>query len=298
MLVEFWTKQLIIIQKALGWKYPANIVFDELILSDETLEKKLLLDLCDREIISEDAVREYFGYIPEIERGKLMKQTKSRKAGKLPPKASPYHNPQVEEDMQKLALSSGDVSPSQVGVKLQPKKAGEKSRTDLMDKQKTLQIKENTKVKMFNAKLSAGRPKGIKEKGKRKPKPATKRTSKADQILMWAQSSYSKISDILLPALLNSYGKKNVRQLTDIEYKELEEIRFNTLCLLEPFTEITQNSIAACLAVENSINIDIRATFNDLLNNFVEANGKEPNTEEKRFMQVIAYSTVKSNVGV
>jgi hypothetical protein len=295
MLVEFWTKQLIIIQKALGWKYPANIVFDELILSDETLEKKLLLDLCDREIISEDAVREYFGYIPEIERGKLLKQTKSRKAGKLPPKASPYHNPQVEEDMQKLALSSGDVTPSQVGVKLQPKKAGEKTRTDLMDKQKTLQIKENTKVKM---KMAAGRPKGVKEKAKRKPKPATKRTSKADQILMWAQSSYSKIADILLPALLNSYGKKNVRQLTDLEYKELEEIKFNTLCLLEPFSEINQNSVAACLAVENSVSTDIMSEFNKLMADFVAANGKDPNTEEKRFMQVIAYSAVKSNLGV
>lgn len=294
MLVEFWTKQLIIIQNALGWKYPANIIFDEIILSDESLEKKLLLDLCDREIISEDAVREYFGYIPEIERGRLSKQTKNREAGKLPPKASPYHNPQTEQEMQKIALQAGDVAPSQVGVKTQPKKAGEKTRTELMDKQKVLQIKENTKVKM---KLAAGRPKGIKESKKRKPKPATKRT-RADQVLIWAQSAYGQISDILQPALLHAYGKKNVRQLSNEQFNELEDIRFNTLCLLEPFTKITKEAVNACLAVEDSINVEVLTEFNRLYTRFIKDNGVEPSTDEKRFMQVVAYSNIKSNPGV
>ncbi len=290
MLVEFWTKQLIIIQRALGWKYPANIVFDEIILSDESLEKKLLLDLCDREIISEDAVREYFGYIPEIERLRLGKQTKSREAGKLPPKASPYHNPQVVEDMQKLALSSGDVTPGQVGVKTKPKNRGEKSRTDLMHEQKTLQIKENTKVKM---KLAAGRPKGVKEQKKRKPKPATK-SAKADQILLWAQSSYNKLSEMLLPALLAGYGKKNSRQLTESQAQEVEDIKFNVLCNLEPFTEINQESLITILETENTISSNILKKFTKLFNDFIQINGRPPTVDERRLLQLISYSNIKS----
>lgn len=293
MLIEFWTKQLIVIQKALGWKYPANIVFDEIILSDESLEKKLLLDLCDREIISEDAVREYFGYIPEIERIRLGKQMKSRDAGKLPAKASPYHNPQVEQDMQKLSLQSGDVTPSQVGVKLKPKKAGEKTRTELMDEQKNTQIKENTKVKMFNAKLSAGRPKNVKETKKRKHKPAKTRT-KADQILVWAQGAASKISDILLPALLNNYNKKNLRQLTEAQSKELELIKFNMLCNCEPFTEITEDTAIAFLTKENTINPEISLIFSELYEDFVASNSRQPSIDEERFIQLIAYSKIKS----
>lgn len=292
MLVEFWTKQLIIIQKALGWKYPANIVFDEIILSDESLEKKLLLDLCDREIISEDAVREYFGYIPEIERIRLTKQMKSRDANKIPPKASPFHNPQTEQEMQKLSLQSGDVTPSQVGVKLKPKKAGEKTRTELMDQQKVLQIKENTKVKM---KLAAGRPKNVKETKKRKPKPAKTR-SKADQILLWAQSSYSKIADILLPALLASYSKKNVRQLTEAQFQEVEDIKFNILSNIEPFSEITEANIIAILNIDNSVDNNITSAFNKLFQDFIKSNGREPTIDERRFIQVVAYSKVKSEV--
>ena len=75
-------------QKAMGFRLPARIHFDQMVLSDEASEKTLLIQLADRNIISAETLVERFGEIPEIEKIRIRREEKDRKAEVVPQKAS------------------------------------------------------------------------------------------------------------------------------------------------------------------------------------------------------------------
>ena len=60
VLSQFWRHEIKIVQKAMGFRLPAEIHFDSIILSDEAAQKKLLMDLADRDIISQETLLERF----------------------------------------------------------------------------------------------------------------------------------------------------------------------------------------------------------------------------------------------
>lgn len=90
-LVNFWSREIEAVQKAMGFARPATLEFDRIILTDEAAEKKLYLDLCDRGILSEQTLVERFGEDPEVEEYRLKRERKLRKKGALDPKSGPFH---------------------------------------------------------------------------------------------------------------------------------------------------------------------------------------------------------------
>ena len=56
VLVQFWQKEIEMLQKAMGFRYPAKIEFDRMDLSNEEAEKALLIQLADRNLVSEELV--------------------------------------------------------------------------------------------------------------------------------------------------------------------------------------------------------------------------------------------------
>ena len=58
-LVRFWEKELEIVRKAMGFRYKAHIQFDQMTLSDEAAEKNLLIQLADRDIISNETLERF-----------------------------------------------------------------------------------------------------------------------------------------------------------------------------------------------------------------------------------------------
>ena len=90
----------------MGFRFPAEMHFDSIILSDEASEKQLLIQLADRDIVSHETLLERFGEMPNIEKIRVRREEKERENDMLSPnKAGPYHNPQHKEDIAKIALS-------------------------------------------------------------------------------------------------------------------------------------------------------------------------------------------------
>ena len=96
-LVKFWEQELEIIRKAMGFRKPAHVVFDQMSLSDESAEKNLLIQLADRDIISHETVLERFKEIPSVEKMRLRREDKDRNKETLPDKVGPFHRPEVEQ---------------------------------------------------------------------------------------------------------------------------------------------------------------------------------------------------------
>lgn len=282
VLISFWNEQIRLVQKEMGFAKAPKVSFSQMSLSDEASIKKLLIDLCDRDIISNEAVQKAFGYVPESQNAQVKRETKKRTKKAMPPKASNFHNPQTEEDMKKIILQGGGVAPSEVGVELSDKKNGETSQIEK-------QAKLNPKPQLihFNPKKSPnGRPKNTKDGVKRKQK-VVKVRSFLDNF-MWAENTQSLISELLTPVITQALGKKNVRQLSNEETDSLETIKFSTLCALEPYSEINKEKLYSL--IEEKLPLWASKSFAELKNGFKEQNHREPTIEEIRQIQSSVYA--------
>jgi len=220
VLIKFWEKELELVRQAMGFRYKAHIQFDQMTLSDEAAEKNLLIQLADRDIISHETLLERFKEIPQIENIRLKRELEKRD-NSGPPKASPYHNPNHQQDLEKMDKQA--------------------KITEKQNKSKELQNNSNTDIK------DNGRPRNKQDEGPRKQRIAKpKSTPGVAELLVWSEESLDKISDIVNSAYLNSLNKKNLRQLTKSEFKNLETIKidiFTNLDAFQPTNEAVIHSI-------------------------------------------------------
>jgi hypothetical protein len=160
MLTDFWNKELKYIHKAMGFPgSPPKVVFDFMALADEAAEKKLLMDLWDRDIISDETIVELFGRLPDIEKARVKKEARDRANEVMPYKASPFHNPDKEHDYRKILLQLGTFAPSEIGIDLQDRKTDEQSHMEKiheqeiekMDKEMKNELKMQDKQNEFEA---------------------------------------------------------------------------------------------------------------------------------------------------
>lgn len=287
ILVQFWTEQVRIVQLAMGFTTPPKIVFDNMIISDEASEKQILLNMVDRDIISVETFLEYFGKIPEIEKLRVAKEWRNRNKTS-PDKASPFHTPEKDHDYKKIFSQRGVVTPGELGIDLDDRSDGEKTAVEQ-------QLESQMKMKEIDSKrgesANPGRPRNIPETKKRKPKPKPEIRNKADFVntVMWANEAQKTISEIVTPAVLSVYGKKNLRQLSKSESAELEQIKFGVLCAFEPYTKISAENVYKAMKINNA-----SAEFADsvaiLKEEFNLVHGKDPTLDELRQIQSSAYA--------
>ncbi len=296
VILSFWNQQLKIVQAQMGFRFPARVVFDRMILGDEAAEKALLIQLADRNLMSDEMVQHLFKADPELERIRTKREFQERDSGRRAPKAGAWYNdPDPKVKLRQIALQSGQATPSEVGLELEEKKPGEKA---LIDKQMTLEKqKAKTAVPPGGAKKKStapktkpkgrpgqGKPKNSKDKQQRKQRSFRARS----MIETWARAAQQKIAQIVTPAILHTFDKKNLRQLTTEQATEAEHIKFGILANLEPRSEVTIDGVISLLnkptpaaALDN---------YNHLLSVFKEINGREPTFDEARALQINVYS--------
>ena len=244
ILTEFWDREIALVQQAMKFKEPAKIEFDRMDLSNEESEKALLIQLADRSIISDELLQSRFGFDSEMERIRLNREKKDRKSKRRVPKASPWHDPQPENSLKKIALQSGVASPSEVGLELDQKKNGEKSSLEMRQALKPTKLAKDS-PESLPGEPQQGRPRLSKDKEKRQERTFKPQTGASLQL--WASAAQEQISEIINPILLDFYGKRNLRSLSNDQSKELENIKSSILFNTTPFCTINKDVILAQL---------------------------------------------------
>lgn len=274
LLIEFWEQEFKAVADAMGFPSPAELIFDDMILADEASEKKLWIDLYERNVISLETLRQKFKQSNEVEEVRVNTEFKKRKKKKLPPKADPYHK-DPESEYIKIALQQQRVKISDVTDLTE--------RTPPKDPNQTPPGNPNQQKKVPN---KNGRPLLKKDGVPRKQKTVLPR-SKADFALSfaWASSAQEQISSILNQHFLDKYGKKNMRQLTEAQLFTMEEVKYAALCGLDLFSEVTPESVREAL-LKNLI-IDITPLYEK----FIKAFNRKPNLDELRKLRCVAYSS-------
>jgi len=243
MIVEFWNSQARIVQEAKGFSKPAVVEFDYMNFEDPSAIATLLTALVDRNVLSEEFVHRFIHANTDLEEARVSRESKKREAGKKQDKSGPYHTADQDYNLKKIALQSGAVSPSQVGLDLPDKKPSEKTQMDMQELQ--IKTKKETTVKDKTFKGPTGRPKNAKDSEKRKTRVFRPKSTAA--MIAWANIVQEKIAEYITPVILVSFGKKNVRSLTATQAAALERTKFEILCTLEYGDPITEQSIAEAI---------------------------------------------------
>jgi hypothetical protein len=240
ILLTFWNHQIKLVQGAMGFRFAAQVEFDFMYLDDPAAMTNLLLNMADRNIVSDEFVQRHIKAKPDIEKRRVVDEEKVRVSKDLE-KISPYHAVDKQYGLEKIALQTGVASPSQVGVELKKKK-GDKAALDMKRPKQSAPNNNDNNI----APGEPGRPKNSRDIQKRKPK-QFKPKNKAS-IDLWAKEAQSKISTILNPGILERFAKKNMRSLTAQEFNESEQIKFSVLCSLSYLEVVDAKAIGAGLA--------------------------------------------------
>ena len=254
-LTQFWEKEIELVQRAMGFKYPAHIEFDRMDLSNEDAEKALLIQLADRNLISDEIIQSRFGLNPDMEKSRLNRETRDRAGDRMIQKSGPWHDPQVDNALKKISLQNGIVTPSQVGLELEDKKPGEKTSIE-MNRPPNIptgpKLEDLSKQKN-KGQPNQGRPKNSKDTEGRKPKNFAPQTGA--KVLMWAFDAQEHINSIINPVMLDFYQKKNLRSLSSEEIKEMDNIKTKIFFCLDPLEKIDKNKIEAYFTKIDDIEI-------------------------------------------
>ena len=265
-LNQFWLLEIKKVQLAMDFRFPAKIEYDIDNLGDETAEKSLLIQLADRNLISDELLQYRFGHDPDLEKIRLNRESRERDTGTMVAKSSPWHDPQIGLSLKRTALQKGSLTPGQVGLQ----KDARRREMKIFDQNKEDPAvvdpnKSSPQIKNKDQQEN-GRPKNSRDTQKRKKKEFIPKTRA--ELEIWLEQSYKDVASIINPLYVKSKNKKDMRQLTATEMKEVEHFRFETLLKLQPLQKVDQQVLNRQFSViiPDSVYFSYYKCINDIEN--------------------------------
>lgn len=294
ILSKFWENEIRIVQKAMGFASPATIEFDKMDLSNEDSEKSLLIQLADRNIISEEVLKTRFGFSDEMEKTRVKREDRARKNKKMPQKTGPFSDNAFDSSLKKIAMQLGLATPSEVGLELLPKKRGEKNAVEL---KQSLSPTTKPADNSVTGVPGQGRPRNTKDSTKRKEKTFKPRTGAS--LILWATKAQDEIAKSLHPLLLEFYNKKNLRSLSSAEYDEMDTIKTKILFCIDPYSKISAELVKDSLTKLNNNNINkTLLLYKQWQFDLQSKLNNEMSIEDQKQAKAIFYSLVYKNFDI
>lgn len=279
ILQKFWQAELDMVQKAMGFRYSAKIEFDRMDLSNEEAEKALIIQLVDRNIISNEFVQKRFGADPDLEKVRINREDKERSKNQMTQKLGPYLS--NNDNLRKVALQLGIATPSQVGLELGDNANNEKTMLELKSQFAPKQ-KDVTGVS------GQGRPKTSKDSKPRKDREFAPQTGAS--LIMKGLGLQDQIAEIVNPVFLEFFNKKNMRSLSQAEYETTDNVKTSILFSINPSEKITSELIKEKLkASQNEQSIKKYSQFSKQIKSQID---KDLTTDDHKQLKAYFYSMV------
>lgn len=249
-----------IIQKEMNFRKRPKIRFANADLHDEQVYYKLILDLVDRNIISDQRVLEIINEFPDINEKFVQVQEEQRKNGTKPLKASPYHNPQLE---------------SQQKHEIEKQKLSNKARQSANPNNSN-----NLTTKKLQEPRDPGRPKNSKDTKQRQRRQAV-------SYILEGMRVYDAVDIFVNKTMLTYYNVNNARSFTSAQKDEIEKAKRILMSKIEPNSDLSDNSLIQYF--NNDIQVDLSSEFSDLLH---EAGLEKITADQRRILMSEAYANI------
>jgi hypothetical protein len=283
VLKQFWRHEIELVRKAMGFRYPAEIHFDSIVLSDEAAEKNLLIQLADRDIISHETLLERFKEMPSMEKVRVRREEKDRRDDVLPDKASPYHNPQHREDIAKIALTKDMLADEYLDDMGLPVSIDETPEPQPTKKTPEQQDDNNEPIN------PEGRPRFSRDSTKRKQKRVLPKSGSPTASVLWAVEAQDKIADILSPIALSHFSKKNMRSLSKAEMSQVDYLKLCILTGMKPYMDITSDIVKELLDSGSQPSQAFTNMVQDEVESFKASNNRTPNSSELKYINASVF---------
>ena len=286
VLKQFWRHEIELVRKAMGFRYPAEIHFDSIVLSDEAAEKNLLIQLADRDIISHETLLERFKEMPSMEKVRVRREEKDRRDDVLPDKASPYHNPQHREDIAKIALTKdmlADEYLDDMGLPVSVDETPEPQPTKEAPEAPEKQEDNNEPIN------PVGRPFFSRDSTKRKQKRVLPKSGSPTASVLWAVQAQDQIADILSPIALSHFNKKNMRSLSKAEMSQVDYLKLCILTGMKPYMDINSDMVKELLDSGSQPSQAFTNMVQDEVESFKTSNNRTPNSSELKYINASVF---------
>lgn len=281
VLAQFWLQEIEYIRKTMGFKLPAQIHFDSIILSDEAAQKNLLIQLADRDIISQETLLERFREIPQIEKVRTNREERDRsKNPTAPRKAGPYHNPHHKEDMAKIALTKDVIDSEQylekLGLPFQEPQAPE--------------VPAPRTPKGDEPRKDSGRPPFTPDSGPRKQRRVLPRSGEPTSATIWGINAQDKISEVMTPMACAHYKKKDARALSRVQVDGLEYLKLCIFTGMQPMMEVTPDLIQQIIDSNTKPSKAFLELAESKKSDFNSSHNRKPNISELRHIYAACFA--------
>jgi len=286
ILVQFWNKEIEIVQKAMGFRLPAKVEFRFTNLGDEEAEKALWIQLADRNLMSDELLQYKFGSDVSMEKVRINRENRERNNGQMVNKAGPYHDPQFGVALKKIALNRRTLTPSQVGLNQDAKNYTLRTFPNKDEVNNPINDSTDDQINLDNKQRQPdGRPKNSRDitRDDRSFKP------KVRALEIWAKDAQYAIASHLNDYILKVYNKKNLRSLGSKEVNNAELLKFCVLCHLEPFTYIDKNKVLAALK-RGGISNEIYKIYRYWHNSIAHILNRKLTLDEQKQIQAYIYA--------
>ena len=267
-MIRFWDKELKIVQQAMGFRAPAQVVFDKHILSDEAAMNRLLVELSDRNLISDEALQERFDLIPEIERVRLNREVRRRENETMPSKLGPFSD-NTKESVKKIFAQQGMMSPADFGIDVKEPPLP------------SIPEDKSGNIPDIKGEPGQGRPPGLKDTEPRQRRSTT---------VGWAEEKYNIIESMTSGAYLASVKKENINILTKKESSEYDHFKFSLLCQFTQNQDINKSEIKRILAGKINIPAPIESLISRTEERLIKKKGRPLTEKEKKKIYLSAYA--------
>ena len=295
VLKGFWAQEIAMVQKAMGFRFPAEMHFDSIILSDEAAQKQLLMQLADRDIISQETLLERFREMPGIERIRVRRESRERtKDSSAPRKAGPFHNPQHSDDVAKLAITKDLLDNEEYLETLGLPPAENQAEVET---EQVKRVEDNSSPEQEEAydpvseNPDGGRPMHSRDSGPRKQKRVLPRSGEGVAKTLWAYEAQKAIADLVMPMALEHYNKKNARSLTKSEFDQLEYLKLCILTGMKPYMEIDADVIKSIIDSSTKPSKDFTQSIENSVASFVDTQNRKPSVDEMRYIYASTFAS-------
>jgi hypothetical protein len=295
VLLSFWNQELAEVQKAMGFRFPFKVEFDIDILDDAQTIRSLLIQLSDRNLISDELLQTRFGHDPDMEEIRIKHNQKDRENGKKPAKAGPFYDPLFGTALKKIALQTGALTPGQVGLRPDADSFDMLTKERLAGEKTSVEMRTPVGIGGVPAKPKGvpqqGRPKNSTDKIKRKTK--TFKPKSQASLDIWVKNTQAQINDTINNTFLEMVHKKDMRHLTNAEAKQAEKLKFGVLFNIDPLSTITEQAIYKALGAR--IDSNLYKTYQTWITDISTELDRPLTFDELKQIQITLYSKAINN---
>ena len=254
--------------QGMGIKTLPKVKFSEINLQDENVTKRLIVGLLDRGIISVEAVHEAYGedFTLEVDRIRREQQLFDKKGIEV-----------------RSPMASNAVNSPSGGVENPQNPANQESEEN----------KDSGGGSETSPKENEGRPPGTEDtdRDERTPNPQPS----ADKIV-FGLDAVDAIDKHVVPAIIDSYGVKNARQLSAKQKQEIESMRRYVLANIKPNDKLDSDSLLSIAENSGQTNKRLYNSIGRSIKNFTKNKGNEPTTSQKKRIEAVAWAHYYNDV--